>query len=163
MASVKVEMEVLGEVQLRRRLLRFSDRAVNARPAFAVISEYLNEVEKKQFASEGAYSGHPWAPLAESTKKTKASRGQRPEILRATDAMKKALTNKRGPNKKLVMTRSMLIQGVKGLDYPEIHMAPSTSTHTQRRPVDLTEANKVACVKIVQLWITRGATLVVHP
>ena len=159
--TVKIELEVLGEVQVRRRLLRFAERAGSARAAFVEISDYLNEVEKEAFRTEGASQGTPWAPLAESTKKYKERNNLRPEILRATDKLFKALTQKANTNKKRIITPSTLIQGVKGFDpaYPEILMKkPSADGGRPRKPVDLTAANKIACVKILQRWIVTGST-----
>lgn len=156
-SAFSVEIEALGVVQINRRLLRFGERAGNPRPAFLAVSEYLNEVEKAQFASEGAYSGHPWAKLAESTVAHKRAAGLRPEILRATDAMFKALTQKSNKNKKRLISKTTLVQGVQNLSYPEILMKKDAADGSgPRKPVDLTELNKVVIIKIIQAWIVSG-------
>lgn len=158
MAGFVVEIEALGVVQINRKILRFGERAGNPRPALLVVSDYLNSVEKKQFATQGQASGHPWAKLKESTVAAKRAAGLRPEILRATDSMRKALTSKANVNKKRIITRGGLVQGVKNLDYPEILMSkPANDENPEpRKPVDLTEINKVTCVKIIQRWIVSG-------
>lgn len=157
--SVQVKMRVLGEEQINRRMLRFSGRAGNAMPVWEAISEYLMKVEEKQFDSEGAYSGHPWAALSESWLAEKARRGLDPRVGHATLAMRRALTVRGDRNQRLQMTRRMMRFGVKNLTYPEIvQKKQPNSGGRPRRPVDLTERNKVEMVKMIQLWIARGVT-----
>jgi hypothetical protein len=160
-STVGVKLEVFGDVLIERKLLRFAERAGSARVAMLAIQEYLQEVEKKQFATEGAASGHPWAALADSTKRAKERAGLRPEILRATDALMKGLTLRSSQYSKRLANRNGMVFGVKnGPDeYGKILMGPpqGDSGHKQRKPVDLTETNKRVAVKIVQGWIMRGA------
>jgi hypothetical protein len=138
-------------------MMRFVARAASPRPAFLAVAEYLDEVEKKQFESEGAYSGNPWSGLKEATKKAKDKSGQTRGILRATDSLYKALTRSGDRNQKLALTKTMMIKGVKDpVDYGEIHMKPSGKSHVQRKPVDLTSKNRVVVVKIIQRWIVGG-------
>lgn len=160
---VRVEINVLGERQVNRRLLRWSERAGNARPVWGVVAEYLMRVEARQFDTEGAASGHPWAPLKESTIKAKERLGLRPEILRATDALRNALTIPGDSNQKIILGKSTMVFGVKGdpAGYGPILMKTKPGIDRPRKPVDLTEYNRRACVKMIQLWIARGVVRMV--
>jgi Phage virion morphogenesis family len=153
---MKITMELHGEVQLNRRFMRWSSAAVDATPVWESIYSYLLGVEKQQFASEGAQSGHQWAQLAASTVAQKARDNLRPEILRATDAMLKSLTRPDDPNQLKIITPSMMAFGSM-LPYARMHQKPGPRAHyPQRRPIDLTVRNKVAIVKGLQLWLARG-------
>lgn len=69
--SVGLELNVLGEEVISRRLLRFSENVQDARPAFGRMMRLFEAAALEQFATEGAAGGEPWAPLAESTLKYK--------------------------------------------------------------------------------------------
>lgn len=155
-AAINVRIEVLGEEQINRRLLRWAGRAGNAVPVWETIAEYLMAVERAQFDTQGAYSGHPWAPLKEATIMAKQRRGEDPRILHATLAMRNALTQKGDQHQRLQMTKSMMRFGIKGLNYPNIIQRKVVDGGRPRKPVDLTEKNKVVIAKMVQLWIARG-------
>src|SRR4051794_15389307 len=68
-----LELDVFGDVQVRRKLLRFGDRARDARPAFELMADDLREWEERQFASEGGFASGGWDPLAPSTIAAKAA------------------------------------------------------------------------------------------
>lgn len=159
--GVKVEIAVLGETQVSRRLMRWSERALNAKPAFVAVSEYLVEVEQELFASEGSSSGHPWTPLKASTLAIKERLGLRPEILRATDALHDALTKMGDKNQKLLIKKDTMIFGVKGdpKEYGSILMKKKSYSGKPRKPVDLNEANRRVIVKIIQNWVARGSVV----
>jgi hypothetical protein len=149
-------MELHGEVQLNRRFLRWSQNAADAAPVFENIFAYLLKVEKQQFTTQGAQSGHAWAQLAASTVVQKQREGLRPEILRATDALLGSLTKAGDPNQLKIIQPNMLAFGSM-LPYARMHQQPGPEAHyPQRRPIDLTIQNKVTIMKAVQLWLARG-------
>lgn len=157
-------MVVLGETQVNRRMMRWSARAGDARPVWGVVAEYLMHVEARLFDTEGASSGHAWAPLKDSTIKFKERYGLRPEILRATDALRNALTIPGDSNQKIIPTKTTLVFGAKGdpAHYGPILMKTQPGGISRpRKPIDLTEYNRRACVKMIQLWIARGVTRMV--
>jgi hypothetical protein len=157
--ALKIEMITLGEKQVNRRLMRWSARAGNVLPAWGVIAEYLMRVETRQFQTEGQSSGHPWAQLSDATRLSKERKGLRPEILRARDKLFNALTVPGDQNQKIIMTKTSMVFGVKGevAQYGEALMKQIPADGSRpRKPVDLTEGNRRACIKMVQLWITRG-------
>jgi hypothetical protein len=161
--GLKIEINVLGERQIQRKMMRWTERAMDMRPAFGAVAEYLMRVEARQFDTEGAASGHPWAPLAASTKKRKEALGLRPEVLRATDALRDALTIPGDKNQKVLMTRDTLVFGVKGdpAEYgPRLMKQTPGGIDRARKPVDLTELNRRAAIKMIQLWVARGVTTI---
>jgi hypothetical protein len=154
---MRMVMELHGEVQLNRRFLRWSGYAGDATPVWESIYDFLREVEKGQFASEGVESGHAWAQLAISTVEAKHRLGLHPEILRATDALYKSLTGKDDSNQLKIIQPQMLAFGSM-LDYAKFHQSGTTHM-VQRRPIDLSQHNKDVIVKAVQMWLARGVVI----
>jgi phage gpG-like protein len=69
--ALDLHLSVFGEEIVSRTLLRFADNVEDARPAFSRIMRLLEEAAREQFATEGSAGGEPWAPLAESTLRSK--------------------------------------------------------------------------------------------
>lgn len=153
---VHIQINVLGETQINRKMLRWSLRSGDFAPAFEAILEYLEKVEEKQFDSEGAYSGSPWAPLKESTLKAKERAGLDPRILHATLALRNSLTQSSAPEAIRIATPSMMVFGTT-LPYARMHQQPgSAAPYPRRRPIDLTEKNKLSIMRTLQAWIVTG-------
>lgn len=153
-------LEVHGEVQLNRRFIRWIASATDATPAWEEIYLYLLQAEEKLFDSEGQEAGQRWADLAESTVARKAREGLRPEILRATDELRQSLTEIDDVNQLKYITPTSLAFG-STLPYAVLHQS-GTFQMPQRRPIDLTEKNKVAIMKGLQLWLARGQRPVIE-
>lgn len=151
---MKITLELHGETQLNRRFLRWSGYAGDVTPAWESIFAYLLKVEKKQFSSQGASSGHAWAQLAQSTVANKQRLGLRPEILRATDALLNSLTKDGDEGQLKVIQPNMMAFGSM-MPYAKLHQS-GTSLMPQRRPIDLTVRNKIAIMKSLQLYLARG-------
>lgn len=153
---MKIVLELHGETQINRRFMRWSGYAGDATAAFENIYAYLMKVEKNQFASQGASSGHAWAALAASTVAAKQRMGLRPEILRAHDLLINSLTKPGDPNQLKIIQPQMLAFGSM-MPYATYQQF-GTSRMPQRRPIDLTVQNKIAILKTLQLWLARGVT-----
>jgi phage gpG-like protein len=69
--ALGLHVSVLGEEIVSRDLLRFASNIEDARPAFSRIARLFEEAAREQFATEGSAGGEPWAPLAESTLRSK--------------------------------------------------------------------------------------------
>src|SRR5687768_5844860 len=69
---MRLQIEVLGDVQLDRELLRWAEAAGDATPAFMGMADDFLDIEARQFASEGGNSGG-WAALAPSTVRRRGS------------------------------------------------------------------------------------------
>jgi phage gpG-like protein len=145
---VIVSVDVFGEKQVERELLRLSDAAMDMRPAGARFMEYMRSVERQQFDSEGRTGSGGWAPLKPRTAAQKAARGLDPRILRAHDELRKSLTNKGHPNH---------IEQISADEFFFATRDPKAKFHQggtrkmpARRVIDLAERNRRKIVKIVQ-------------
>jgi hypothetical protein len=94
---VKIEVDVLGDVVLSRRLLRVAENAADLSDAFDTILDTFEEWTGEQFDSRGGTFGTPWDPLADSTieSKTRAGYADPEQPLVATGAL--ALSLQGGP------------------------------------------------------------------
>lgn len=160
MSALVIRIDVLGERQISRQMMRFGERATDLLPAMEVVHEHLTEVSEEQFRTEGRQSGHPWAALKDATVERKrrsadgTTRANADKILRASDALYNSLTKPGDPNMVRVITPTLMVYGTK-LKYGPIHQKPGQS-QTRRRPVDLTPKQKIIMIKTLQLWIVKG-------
>lgn len=145
---VIVSVDVFGEKQVERELLRFSHAAMDMRPAGARFMEYMRSVERSQFDSEGRTGSGGWAPLKPRTAAQKAARGLDPRILRAHDELRKSLTNKGHRNHIERITNDEFFYGTRD-PKAKFHQG-GTRRMPVRRVVDLSERNRRKIVKIIQ-------------
>lgn len=157
-----LEFDVFGDVQFSRDLLRFRDRAMDMRPAFASIHASFLAIERHQFATSGGFSGG-WRPLAPSTVEAKERRGLDPRILRATDAMWKSLTTASHPahvfdNQPDTLFMGTRVKSAKSFPYPATHQHGTRNRRVpQRRIVELTETHRRRWVRIMQRYVVGAA------
>jgi phage gpG-like protein len=145
---VVVSIDVFGEKQVERELLRLSDAATDMRPASARFMEYMRSVERSQFDSEGGTGSGGWAPLKPRTVAQKAARGLDPRILRAHDSLRKSLTNKSHGNHVERISADEFFFGTRD-PKAKFHQG-GTRRMPARRVIDLSERNRRAVVKIIQ-------------
>lgn len=151
-ALVRFSIEVFGEEQVNRELMRFHDRVGNARPLFASLAHDLEEIERAQFGSEGARSGHPWAWLQAATVRAKQAKGLALGILRATNALYESLTGGSGRVREIGTDHLRF-----GTSDPKATLHQRGTVKMPARPViDFTETDKVAMTKKVQSYIVDG-------
>lgn len=148
---MRLDVEIFGERQVSRELLRFGDRIEDARPAFRRIVEHLMDVEQRQFDTQGQYASGRWAPLKEETIRAKVNRGEDPRILRATEALMHSLTQRGAAGQKLIITPTEMVFGTT-VPYAKFHQT-GTSRMPQRRPVEHTERDRRELVRILQRHI----------
>lgn len=150
----KIEMIMLGEKQVSRTMLRWTLRAKDMLPAWAMIYPYLLHVEEQLFDTEGASGKNgSWEQITQEWVDRKAKLGLDPRILHATLALRDALTQEGNENQRLEMTPTMMLFGVKSnLGYGYVHQKPQQG-QKQRRAIDLTETNKIVILKTIQSWI----------
>lgn len=143
--GLDLQIEVLGEDVVSRRLLRFSEHVEDARPAFRKIAAMLEAAALKRFESEGAFGGEPWAPLAESTLRGKdGSKG----ILVDSGRLRASLTQETAPDAiRVLLPQSM--QWGSSVEYGKFHQS-GTGRMPRRRVVKLPEAVKRAIVRELQ-------------
>lgn len=153
---MRVVLDISGDVQLNRELVGVSGRGQDMRPAFAAVLDLWRSETTEQFATEGQHASGGWAPLKPATVAAKRRKGQRPEILRATDALMRSLTVPGDPNEIARMTETELDYGSK-LPYAGVHQNPKPGNPLpQRRPVALTERARANSVKIIQRYLMTG-------
>lgn len=127
-AGVAVSPAVVhGEVDpgdVGRRLQGFAAQLLDLRPFWPTAARLGREWLKEQFATEGAFGGDPWAPLAASTV---AQRGSAHPILDDTGALK-------GAASRPVRHATPLTLELEVVD-PKIHFHQHGTRKMPRRPV----------------------------
>lgn len=153
-APVRITIDAFGEKVIDRQLLRFEERAVNARPVLLKIRQDIMLSEKKLFDSEGASGPEGrWPALADSTVARKASQNLDPRILHATLDLEKSLTQLGSKGSKKEITTNQLIYGTT-LPYAKYHKGGNVIP--RRMPVILTDMLKRTIMKRVQTFVVKG-------
>lgn len=152
---MNLNLEVFGDRQVSRELLRFGDRATDMRPAFEDLADDFLDVENQQFSSQGMFSGG-WRPLAASTIERKRRAGLDLRILHATHAMRNALTHKGAKGGVRRIRADEMFVGVdvrskKGYPYPKAHQLGRGVP--KRRPVEFNEVIRKRWMKRLQRHI----------
>ena len=151
-----IHLEVAGDVQISRRILRVGKHATDARPAFAAIADFVMAETDRQFQTEGAHASGGWQPIKAATLRRKQQQGLDPRILHATHALRDSLTRKGDRNQILRIRRQELVFGSR-LPYATVHQNPRAGNPLpRRRPIELTERARRRIVKILQRWIITG-------
>jgi phage gpG-like protein len=137
---MRLELDVFGDVQLNRELLRFADRAVDARPLWDHLILQLRALEEGQFTSQGDRASGGWLGLADSTIARKAAKGREDpsRILYDTGALMKSVTEP-GGNAVALSEPAMMIFGTT-VPYARFHQLGEGVP--QRRFLELTEHDR---------------------
>lgn len=157
-----LELAVNGDVQIRRRLVRFAGAVEDASPAFREIAGQFADNERRQFESDGAYGSGGWRALAQSTVLAKLNsqdpriRANATSILRATgDTMASLVGN--GPGHVEIVQPQQLTWGT---------TVPQAKYHQPdpqgRRIIEVPEHGRQQAVKTLQAYLVstlRGAQL----
>lgn len=153
---MRIELDVAGDKQLAREVLRLGDRAVDATPAFAKVVTDLAEHERRQFETEGGLASGGWTPLAASTIAAKRAAGLDPRILRATGALYRSLTQPLGGGSDAIReVRPDEMRFGTSLRYARFHQL-GTDRMPQRREIELRERDRADVVKTLQRYILTG-------
>lgn len=157
MAGFVAELEVFGEVIVRRRMLRLADRIEDASGAFRAVARILERSTRANFASEGASSGPAWRELAPATRARKARLGLDPRILRATGRLYSALVDE-GHAEHVEHAGPHELRWGAAVPYGVYHQSTAPRTKIPYRPpVRLTEVDKRAVVRELQRAIVGEA------
>lgn len=150
---MRLELDAFGDKQVAREILRFGDRATDARPAWNSIIGQLERLEAAQFDSEGARASGGWAPLAPATVAEKARRGLDRRILHATGALRASLTRHSDDAIRESHPNEMRF----GTTVPYAVFHQRGRGVPQRRSVELTETDRHAIfVQTVQRFLVTG-------
>lgn len=147
---ISVDLSVHGDVQVSRRIVRFSEHAADARPAWRQIIRDLEGIEARQFASEGRYGSGGWEPLAEST----LARKHGGRILVDTGALLRSLTERAAPGAIREIHPDWMQFGT-GVPYAGFHQH-GTKRMPARKPVELPESDRRRVVKSLQRFLMTG-------
>lgn len=159
---IDLSIEIFGQEQVKRTIMRPSEHASDARPAFHVILELFREEERLRFRAEGP----GWEPLKESTLRSKAAKGLRLGILMGTGELYESLTSPSSPSAIADVDRTGMRFGTR---------RPHAASHQfgaiienafghegetvripQRTLIDFGEPTKRTVVKILQGWVLTG-------
>jgi hypothetical protein len=154
---VKISLEVFGEAAISRELLRFSERALDASPAFEVIADMFYDSEKKQFASQGDYASSGWAPLTATYAAWKNKKYPGKTILELTGALYDSLTGPDSDEGTKTVTPDTLT--IESSDRSGPFHQFGTNKMPMRKPVELPEGVKIDMVKVLQSWLVHGGKL----
>ena len=155
--GLRLDIQIAGDVQVSRELLRVSDRAGDMRPALRAVIGVMVEETQEQFATSGGHASKGWQPLAESTARAKARRGLDPRVLRATGALERSLTERGDKLMQERVTKAGLVWGSK-VKYGGFHQR-GTRHMPRRRPVEFTELARRRMVKVLQRYALTGELL----
>jgi phage gpG-like protein len=144
---VQVLIDVFGDEQVNRRLLRFEDDVQDAIPAFREMAKLIRGSVYRQFYSDGAYASGGWVPLAPSTVAEKARRGLDPRILRATGKLFGSLTSG-DPGHVERMGPREFVYGTT-VPYAKFHQR-GTRRMPRRPPLELRDQDRRELVRILQ-------------
>lgn len=154
-----VEIDVDGDVQISRELLRFAGRVTDASPVFRDIADDLREIEEGQFSSEGGRGSGGWKALKAETVAAKRAAGLDNGILKATEAMFRSLTQKSDPHHVEEITKDSLRFGSTDEKLP-IHQAGAPANNLpQRRPLELTALDRTSITKKLQRFMVSGVSV----
>lgn len=141
-----IELELEGDVQLRRRLLRIATRIEHPQPLFRHVADFWMAEERKQFSSEGGHASGGWQELSDATI---AAKGH-DRILFESGELEESLTTQRAI---IEINDDFLLFG-SDVDYAGAHQRGAGVP--QRRPLELTDSARRETVRKVQLYALRG-------
>jgi phage gpG-like protein len=163
--SVVLGLDIFGDKQLDREILRVERNGQDMSPAFRAIADVFLAANKAQFDTQGSAGSGGWKPLAESTKTYKLAAGLDPRIMHATLALRRSLTTPGDPNQIRRISSDEMVLGTavksaKGFPYPAVHQHGSRDGRIpRRRPVELTANQRNRWVKILQRFLFTGEVM----
>lgn len=150
--AVRISFEFYGDTQLERTLEDIAERAEDMRPVWDVLADRFVELEKRQFASQGAYASGGWQPLSERYGRWKATNYPGQTILRREDELYDSLTQR--PLGLEVMEASFMVIG-SDVEHGRYHQRGDGVP--RRRPVEFRENERVEWARLIQRFIMTGS------
>ena len=150
--AVRFTFTVEGEAQIDRTLARFADNVSDALPLWDKLADRFASIERRQFATEGAYGSGGWPALSPRYAAGKARAYPGKPILERDGDLKRSLTVR--PVGVEVLTPGSMTVG-SGIDYGRFHQAGAGNL-PQRRPVELPESERRTWVRLIQRFIVTG-------
>lgn len=154
---MRLSLEAFGEQVFSRELLRIGENAGDMKPAFDEIHTVLMGASRRQFSTQGGYSGG-WQPLAPSTVAYKRRNGLDRRILHATLRLRNSLTQPSHPDHVYEASADEMFSGSR-VPYGGYHQSGGGNL-PRRRPVDFSAGGgprvKNDIVKILQRHLLGG-------
>lgn len=153
---MRLIIDIKGDKQVDRKLMRISMKAGDVRPAFRVILDDIRKITKKQFGTEGKHRSGGWEPLKDSTIARKQAAQLDTRIMRATYKLMDSLITRMHPEGVQEIKPQEMVFGTK-VDYAVHHQhgAPRANL-PQRRLVEFNEPDKRRFMKTLQRYIVTG-------
>lgn len=148
--AVRLTFAVFGDTQIDRTLDGIEAAAADMRPAWEVLRDRFLTLERRQFATQGGYSGG-WAPLSPRYAAWKAKHYPGKTILRRTDDLFRSLTE--GPEIVILEPGYMVLGSA--VEYGPYHQE-GAGRLPRRRPVELPDRERREWVKVIQAYIRTG-------
>lgn len=153
---MRFELDVFGDVQVSREILRFGARGSDMRPAFRSIVDFIMGEERHQFASEGRYASGGWKRLKDATIAAKRREHLDLRILHATHALRDSLTRRGARYQILEVSRGELRFGTSRPGAAAHQRPKDTNPLPQRRPLELREFARREILKKLQRYVLTG-------
>lgn len=160
MANVRITLDLFGDVQLDRELLRTTERVDDLRPAYRHIARDLRRWEHQLFMTRGRSGGEPWPALLPQTVASKR-RSRRPHVranaervLIASGRLHDSLTDAGDSEHIEDIDRTTFRFGTR-VPYGRFHQR-GTRRMRQRRVLALTERQRRDVIRTVQKWLFTG-------
>lgn len=150
---MRLEIEVYGDKQLSRELLRFAGNARDMRPAFREIADDFLENERRQFETQGRYASGGWKPLSPAYLRRKVAAGHDPRILHRTLRLRRSLTMSTADSIRDLRADEMFVGSRVG--YGAVHQKGGGHV-PRRRPVEVPNARRSVWIKILQRHLIDG-------
>lgn len=145
-------MDVAGDAVFVKGIARFTESCRDFTTMWPEIVEDFQQIELEQFATEGARSGNPWAPLSASYERWKMKNFPSSTTLVLTGEMRMAMTNGL-----MVDAEPMRLEMRPSLDKTIYHQR-GTAHMPKRKVVDLTDSDKARWVRTIQRYLVDRAT-----
>jgi len=149
---MRISIDVFGDKEVERTLVRFGERANNMRPAFEDLHKRFLQMNKRQFNTQGASGSGGWKALKPATVAFKERNGLDPRIMHASGRLRSSLTGSgQGAIKRV--TNDEVFFGT-SVEYAGPHQKPKSGNPLPRRKViEFTETEKREWTKVIQRQI----------
>jgi phage gpG-like protein len=161
MPGLFVDIEVFGDRQISREILRVGIRSRNLEPVWRSVFRHMDEIHSEQFLTKGERGGTPWLDLKPATIIAKVREGSKtpdwPE--RRTDALYEAMSSPSSPNREEIYNGEWALFRVIGDpgEYGPIQQQGAASINLPARPLSVfTPIDREEIIKEIQLYVRRG-------
>lgn len=149
--GLRLQIVLSDHVALDRELERFSGVGLDLTEPFGAIADSFVKAEQRQFSTQGAYGGAPWAPLSPKYAAWKARHFPGKPILRRTDELFTSLTQ--GPAIREI-GRDLLVMG-SPVTHGKYH-ARGGGRLPRRDPIGVPEALRREWMSILHKFVVTG-------